>query len=180
MSQTPMGLGLLGDPNITFKTKLRWTFSATLPNGNIKEFYVKLSLAPTTPTEIDYLSAKAWIPDYKTRDTIEITALNKDDVDYEGSPFYKILSEFLKPTDGSEPPQKGTGILRLYKGNELLEIWELTELHPTEAHFVDMSYTEYDIVTTWKYKYAIHSSPKTTDGQVEPLLGGETETLPDR
>ena len=73
----PMGMGLLGGPDIVFKRKYRWTFNLNVPCGPpIGEQVVKLAARPNLTieeTEINFLHGKMWIPGKGTWETITVT-----------------------------------------------------------------------------------------------------------
>ena len=201
MSAPKMGLGLLGDTQIVFKPRrFRWTVEATFPAASFGPQFVKVqarpSLAhPDPDNEINYLSAKTWIPDKAHQNVIVTTFydLHPDPAkDKNTEAFFDVLRsvyDFTEKKEGEEKKKvEGTLRLKMYTGiGDLLEEWILSEAWPTEVNFgeLDHSSTEcYDIEVTWRYKsieYVPHTPtlgtvlPKPADGQVEPLLGGKAE-----
>ena len=78
MATTNMGIGLLGDRNIIFKRKFRWTFRVEQICGNlvVPDSFVKMAARPNLtvePTEINYLNAKTWIPGKPSWEQITVT-----------------------------------------------------------------------------------------------------------
>jgi hypothetical protein len=211
-SPTKMGLGLLGDPHITFRhRKFRWTFSATFPTQELKESFVKLNSRPTKEAlgeieenEINYLSAKTWIPGKASWHTIVTTHFNVNETDPATKSLLDVLRVAWETIDKKEPQEPGVGVLTLYDGcGVALETFTLDGLEVQEINFGELDHSsseEVDLEVTWRYKAATYKSltaayqpvpcaispfvlpsapVSKADGQVEPLLGGEAETLPD-
>lgn len=76
MASQPMGLGQIGNANITFKRKYRWTFQIDTCAGSIPAYMVKLASRPNISieeTEINFLHGKMWIPGKASWETITVT-----------------------------------------------------------------------------------------------------------
>lgn len=79
----PMGLGVLGHPNLVFKRKFRWTMAIQYCIGgdgssakDVAEEFVKVGARPQLDieeTEINYLHGKFWLPGKVTFQTMTVT-----------------------------------------------------------------------------------------------------------
>jgi hypothetical protein len=169
-----MGIGVLGDDNIVFKRKFRWTFTVEDICGSsaIPESFVKLAARPNLSieeTEINFLNAKTWIPGKGSWNTITVTYLDVANVagstvkpESPGSPdnIYKWLAsvyDFRGKAAGATPGQlnngsrrrdyAAVGVLKLYDGcGGILETWLLEDMWPTEVNFGDLDYASSDNV----------------------------------
>lgn len=155
-----MGLGLLGDPNIIFKRKFRWTFEVDdICSGtrqSIPPSYVKVASRPSLDieeTQIDYLNGRTWIPGKGSWNTIQVTYY---DISVPaGSGFSgagDVLSIFTwirSVYDYADPVQlnngarranyAATGVLTLYDGcGGPLEQWILNDMWPQAIEFGDL------------------------------------------
>ena len=68
-SNKPMGIGVIGQPDVVFKRKFRYTFEIQGFCNNQKnvvpEYFVKVASRPNLEieeTEINFLNGKMWIP----------------------------------------------------------------------------------------------------------------------
>jgi hypothetical protein len=169
-----MGIGLLGDKNIVFKRKFRWTFQVQdiCGSSSIPESFVKLAARPNLSieeTEINFLNAKTWIPGKGSWNTISVTYIDVANVQgtslnaSQGSPdnLYKWLAsvyDFRGQGAGATPGQlnngsrrrdyAATGVLNLYDGcGGTLETWYLNDMWPTEVNFGELDYAASEEVT---------------------------------
>ena len=122
-----MGLGRIGNEDVVFKRKFRWTFAVRgVCNGNVNvpEHYVKIAARPNISieeTEINFLNGKMFIPGKATWETITVTYF--DVAKQDNMPLYDWLAsvyDFTNPNklkQGSSPAgYSGTGLLTLYDG----------------------------------------------------------------
>ena len=148
MSTPHMGLGLLGDPNITFVDKVRWALSAEFPPNSVPKMYVKVKSRPLYNTQTEEL----------TQDIKSIETTFYDYREDELKPLYNILAKMYEPTEGNRPLTEeelkkltGTVTLYLYNGiGQHLEEWVLTNAWPTQITFGDF-YDETTVEVTWQY-----------------------------
>lgn len=153
-----MGLGRIGEKNIVFKRKFRWTFTVfdICPDfDTLEPSFVKLASRPNISfeeTEINFLNGKTWIPGKGTWETITVTYIDAavDDM----RPLYKWLAavyEFNDPTRlrmGSRASWAATGILTMYDGcGDEIEEWQMGNMWPQAINFGDLDYAASDEVT---------------------------------
>jgi len=79
----PMGIGVIGQPDVVFKRKFRWTFEIQGFCNNQKnvvpEYFIKSASRPNLEieeTEINHLNAKMWIPGKASWQTITVTYMD--------------------------------------------------------------------------------------------------------
>jgi hypothetical protein len=161
----PMGLGALGDGNLIFKRKFRWTFEIQFccnqptPQTVAREF-VKVGNRPQIDieeVEINYLNAKTWIPGKGTWQTLGITYYDVSGTvpTMSGGSTTSILGwiatiyDFTNPcclTMNSTPAAyEGLARLILWDGcGAPLEGWILRHVWPTSVNWgdLDMSSSE--------------------------------------
>lgn len=81
-NKKPMGIGLLAGADIVFKNKIRWTVTLMLDDVEVEEpMWVKISRRPqpeVEETEINFLSAKTWIPGKQNLEKITFTRYDLD------------------------------------------------------------------------------------------------------
>jgi hypothetical protein len=154
-----MGIGVIGQPDITFKRKFRWTFEiigfCNNTRNKIPEHFVTVASRPNLAveeTEINHLNAKTWIPGKASWESITVTYL--DVAHQEMRTLWNWLAtvyDFTDPVNlrqGEKRDWDATGILSLYDGcGSLLEIWNLQRLWPTSINFGDLEYSSSDIAT---------------------------------
>ena len=180
MSQ-PMGLGLLGDPNIIFKRKFRWTFTVTnICNGsapNIAPNFVKVAARPNLEieeTQIDYLNARGWIPGKGFWNTIQVTYYDVavTSAVASGANILSIFTWIQSVYNYTNPVQLNngargadyyaTGLLSLYDGcGGLLENWTLNNMWPTQIDFGELDYGSSDtcdIQLTLRYSNVVYTN----------------------
>ena len=169
----PMGIGVIGQPDIVFKRKFRWTFEiqgfCNNQSNLVPEYFVKLASRPNLEieeTEINHLNAKMWIPGKASWQTISLTYI---DVAHEQmQSLYNWLATMYDFTDpiglkqGNRKDWDATGVLTMYDGcGVALEQWQLKHLWPTEINFGELDYSsseECTIELTLRYWDVIYSS----------------------
>lgn len=154
---TDMGLGRIGDRNIVFKRKFRWTFAIEeiCQSTTLEASFVKLASRPNISfeeTELNFLNGKTWIPGKGTWETITVTYIDAavDDM----RPLYLWLAsvyEFNNPQTlkmGSRASWAAKGILVMFDGcGEEIEEWEMGNMWPQAINFGDLDYAASDEVT---------------------------------
>jgi len=155
----PMGIGVIGRADMTFKRKFRWTFEIQGFCHDIKnkvpEHFVKVAARPNLSveeTEINHLNAKMWIPGKGTWDTITVTYI--DVAHDEMRSLWNWLATVYNFTDpvylsqGEKRDWDATGILNMYDGcGTLLESWQLQHMFPSAINFGDLDYSSSDEAT---------------------------------
>lgn len=156
-NRTPMGIGVIGRPDITFKRKFRWTFEITGFCSSVKNavptHFVRVASRPNLSieeVEINHLNAKTWIPGKASWNTISVSYY--DAAHEEMRSLWNWLATVYDYTDpinlsmGERRDWAATGILNMYDGcGTLLEGWELQNVWPTEVNFGDLDYSTSDI-----------------------------------
>ena len=155
----PMGIGVIGQPDIVFKRKFRWTFEifgfCGNENNQIPEHFVKLASRPNLSieeTEINHLNAKTWIPGKASWETITVTYI--DVAHEEMTTLWNWLATVYDFTDpiqlrqGNKRNWDATGVLNLYDGcGTLLEGWQMQHAWPTAINFGEMDYSSSEEAT---------------------------------
>ena len=169
----PMGIGVIGQPDMVFKRKFRWTFEIRGFCDNeanaVPEHFVKMAARPNVAieeTELNHLNAKMWIPGKASWETITVTYI--DVAHEEMRSLYNWLASVYDYTDpinlrmGTKRDWRATGILNLYDGcGEVLEIWNLQNMWPTAMNFGDLDYSsseEATIELTLRYSQVSYRS----------------------
>lgn len=186
MATKPMGIGVIGQPDMVFKRKFRWTFElfgfCANEKNVVPEHFVNVASRPNLSieeTEINHLNAKTWIPGKASWETITVTYL--DVAHQEMQSLWNWLATVYDFTDpirlrqGERRDWNATGILSMYDGcGVLLETWEMKRVFPTAINFGDLDYSSSDIATielTLRYsdvKYRSHCP----DFQPQPCCSG--------
>lgn len=155
----PMGIGVVGGADITFKRKFRFTFEIHGFCNNVKnlvpEYFVTVAGRPNLTideTEINHLNAKTWIPGKASWNTITVTYL--DVAHDEMRSLWNWLATIYDFTDpvnlhmGEKRDWDATGLLNMYDGcGTLIEGWEMQHLWPTTIDFGEVDYSTSDIAT---------------------------------
>lgn len=173
-----MGIGAIGvgDPNVVFKMKYRWTMEVFGNSTNaacgfsIPPYFVKVAARPNISfeeTEINFLNDKMWIPGKATWEAITVTFM-----DIAGSvtgggnlALYQWLSQVFNFTrqNGNSTTATGnsvykamgskrsdytaTAMLNLYDGcGNKLETWTLFDAWPQAIDFGDLDYSSSETV----------------------------------
>lgn len=169
----PMGIGILGNPDVTFKRKFRWTFEIAGWCNNqsniVGEHFVKTASRPNLSTEeleLNHLNAKTWIPGKSSWETITVTYI--DAAHSTQVTLWNWLATIYNFTDPVNLPQgekrdwDATGTLNMYDGcGTLLETWQLQHMWPTAINFGDLDYSsseEATIELTLRYSDVIYRS----------------------
>jgi hypothetical protein len=181
-----MGIGVIGQPDIVFKRKFRWTFEILGFCDNEKnvvpEHFVTVASRPNLEveeTEINHLNAKTWIPGKASWQTISVTYLDVAHPQMQSLwNWLATVYDFTDPVNlrqGERADWDATGLLSLYDGcGVLLESWQLQRMFPTGIDFGDMDYSASDIATielTLRYSDVKYRS-YCPDFQPTPCCGG--------
>ena len=155
----PMGIGVIGQPDMVFKRKFRWTFEVFGFCDNeknvIPEHFVKIASRPNLSieeTEINHLNAKTWIPGKASWETVTITYI--DVAHEEMQSLWNWLASTYDFTDpihvnqGNKRDWDATGVLSLYDGcGVVLETWQMQHMWPTAINFGDLDYSSSEEAT---------------------------------
>jgi len=191
-----MGLGTIGQPNIVFKRKYRWTMSFICPcKAIIKEHLVKVSSRPNISieeTEINYLHGKMWIPGKGTWETISVTFYDiADNTNIENGTIglYTWLAtvyNFMDDKGLHQASKKGTedagsqgyagkATLKMYDGcGGEMEQWVLSHAWPQAINFGELDYSsseEATVEVTLRYASAEYKNLCSSQ-QPAPCCGG--------
>lgn len=153
-----MGIGLLGDPDVTMKRKYRWLFSISVCNGGtVPPHYVRTAARPSVSieeTEINFLNEKTWVPGKAAWDEITITYLDVAVANGDGNiALWSWLATVYDYTSAcrhmasKRSDYSGTGTLVLYDGcGNPLEQWIMADMWPKNIKFGDLAYDSNDFV----------------------------------
>lgn len=155
----PMGIGVIGRPDMVFKRKFRWTFEIAGFCDNEKnvvpEHFVQTAGRPNLSieeTEINHLNAKTWIPGKATWETVTVTYI--DVAHDEMRSLWNWLASVYDFTDpvnlpmGNKRSWDATGVLTLYDGcGVALEAWQMQHMWPTAINFGELDYSSSDNAT---------------------------------
>jgi hypothetical protein len=159
MATKPMGIGVIGQPDVVFKRKYRFTFEifgfCNNQKNSIPEHFVKVASRPNAEideTEINHLNAKMFIPGKLTWQTITVTYI--DVAHTQMTTLYNWLAtvyDFTDPVNlrqGNRRDWEATGVLNMYDGcGVLLEQWQLQHVWPKSINFGDLDYAASDEAT---------------------------------
>lgn len=169
----PMGMGLIGNANMTFKRKFRWTFSVSGFCGNVRntipEYFVKVASRPNfeiEESEINHLNAKMWLPGKATWQTMEVTYYDVADSNMQSLwSWLATMYNFTDPIKLNQAEKRdwdATGTLNMFDGcGTLLESWTLSHMFPTNVNFGDLDYQSSDpaeISLTLRYSDVLYRS----------------------
>lgn len=172
-----MSIGLLGDQDLVYKRKFRWTFVVEKICGSLSvpESLVKLASRPNLTideTEINFLNAKDWIPGKGYWNTLNVTYIDaiKKSLGSGASSLSSLYTWIASVYDfrekGATQLNNGSrrrdyaaeGVLRLYDGcGSTLETWVLKNMWPTEVNWGEGDYAsseEFTIDLTLRYSNA--------------------------
>lgn len=155
----PMGIGVIGRPDVPFKRRFRFTFEiqgfCNNQKNKVPEYFVQVASRPSLSveeTQIDHLNARTWIPGKATWETMSVTYY--DAAHDEMRSLWNWLAtvyDFTDPVNMSQGERRdwdATGILNMYSGcGTLLEGWELQHMWPTSINFGELDYSNSDIAT---------------------------------
>ena len=150
-----MGIGELS--GIKYTRKWRWLVEVKDEQGNevLSPQFVKVHSRPVLPdleeTEINFLSAKTWIPGKSAYDHVTVTYYGAD----------SSMSESLYDL-ACRTPEKHTVYLKLYDGvGVLLETWTLENASLSTINWGDLdeaSVGDLDLECTWIYSEVKYDS----------------------
>lgn len=146
----PMGIGLLGAPNIIIKRKFRWTLEISTPCGFVPKHYVKLAARPSLDieeTELSFLNATTWIPGKGKWQPISVTYIDVASAEMAGLfSWIATVYDFTDPINLRQSEKRGwngTALLTMYDGcGTPLEIWQLQSCFPQSINFGDLDYAD--------------------------------------
>jgi hypothetical protein len=156
MATKPMGIGVIGQPDVVFKRKYRFTFEifgfCNNQKNAIPEHFVKVASRPNVEideTEINHLNGKMFIPGKATWQTITVTYI--DVAHSQMATLYNWLAtvyDFTDPVNlrqGNRRDWEATGVLNMYDGcGVLLEQWQLQHVWPKSINFGELDYAASD------------------------------------
>jgi len=167
MGDIPMGIGLLGQPNIIIKRKFRWKIEITTPRGVIPAWYVKTAARPQLEMEeleLNYLNAVTWMAGKGKWQPMSISYIDVTDNLME--PLWSWIAtvyDLMTPAVlwQSEPAgYMATADLRMYDGcGNVLERWELQNVWPHSINFGELDYAaseEMNIELNLRYSGVIY------------------------
>lgn len=173
-----MGLGVIGNRDVTFKRSFRYTFEIEgfCGNGRVPEHFVQIAARPNLTieeTQIDHKNARTWIPGKAYWETISVTYY--DVAHAEMAPLYKWLTTIYDFTSinrlqGTKDHWAATGILTMWDGCGFpIETWEMKNMFPTSCNFGTTDYSSSDISTiemTLRYSDVTYRSEFTSSDQI--------------
>ena len=165
--QQGMGIGPVGvgDPEVVFKRKFRWTLEV-IGGGNcpfrVPAYFVKVAARPNISfeeTEINYLNDKTWIPGKASWEAITVTYIDVagnlgGDAAGGNLGLYDWLTnvfDFTSPTrkfmNSKRRNYAGVMEIILWDGcGDKLEVWRLLDAWPQAINFGDLDYSSSDTV----------------------------------
>lgn len=159
-----MGIGTvgIGDPNVVFKRKFRWTLTIRGNGFEIPPYFVKVAARPNISfeeTEINFLNDKTWVPGKATWEALTFTYMDVagnlgGDAAGGNLDLYTWLTnvfDFTSPTkkfmNSKRCGYQGKAELILWDGcGEQLETWLLEDAWPQAINFGDLDYSSSDTV----------------------------------
>lgn len=163
-----MGIGTvgIGDPNVVFKRKFRWTLSITGNGFSIPPYFVKVAARPNISfeeTEINFLNDKMWIPGKATWEALTFTYMDVagnlagELGEQAGGGNLDLYTWLTNVFDFTSPTKKFMNSKRCgYQGNvslilwdgcgNQLENWALEDAWPQAINFGDLDYSSSDTV----------------------------------
>ncbi len=177
-----MGIGRIGigDPNVVFKRKFRWTLEIAGNGFVIPPFFCKVAARPNISfeeTEINFLNDKTWLPGKASWEAITVTYMDVAGILGNGATGANLaLYQWLVNVfDFSSPISKkmnsklcgyaGRASLILWDGcGTPLETWTLLDAWPQAINFGDLDYSSSDTVDielTMRYSQVnfVHNCP---------------------
>lgn len=151
---TPMGIGVIGRPDIIIKRKFRYKLYITTPCGDVPEHTVKVAARPkitNDPFEINFLNQTTWLPGKSKWEPINITY-----IDVAGSTLTGlwnwILSIYNFQNFGVPMTEKagwnGIAQLVMYDGcGTPLEEWQLYSVWPESVDWGELDYASNEEAT---------------------------------
>ena len=159
-----MGIGKvgIGDPEVVFKRKFRWTFEVEGNGFRIPPYFVKVAARPNISfedTEINFLNDKTWIPGKATWEAITVTYMDvAGNLTGDASGANLELYDWLVNVfDFTSPNRKfmnskrcgyaGKATITLWDGcGTPLERWTISDAWPQAVNFNDLDYSSSDTV----------------------------------
>ena len=144
---THMGLGLLGDPNIVFRRKFRYTISGNFPSGVLPESFVKISSRPSLDQAGEITTTF-----YETDKAQSIYELIVAQCMLPPFEYTKTNNYWLKKRQNK---RFGDITLKMYDGcGVILEEWHCDGVTVRSVNFGDLDYSssETTVEIDWKYK----------------------------
>lgn len=164
-----MGMGIgpvgVGDPNVVYKRKFRWTLEILGTGGckfRVPPYFVKVAARPNLSfeeTEINFLNDKTWIPGKASWEAITVTYMDvagylTGDAAGGNLGLYDWLTnvfDFTAPTrkymNSKRVNYAGEATLKLWDGcGSLLEVWIFEDAWPQAINFGDLDYSSSDTV----------------------------------
>lgn len=154
-----MGIGVIGQPDVTIKQKFRYTLEIVGFCNNeknlIPEHFVRVASRPNLSieeVEINHLHAKTWIPGKASWETITVTYYDVAHEEmYSLWTWLATVYDFTDPIGlkmGSKRDWDATGIINMYDGcGVLLEQWQLQHMWPTAINFGELDYSSSEEAT---------------------------------
>lgn len=162
-----MGIGPIGvgNPNVIFKRKFRWTidwYDEKSYKMIAPESYVKISARPNLVIEENNFldgNKNIWIPGKSQYETISVTYLDTQTCEGGALFLYWLQSQFSVTVSKAEP---ATATLRLYGAcGELMELWELKNAIVIALNLGEEEYSfnsQVDVEVSIRYDNAIYES----------------------
>lgn len=163
-AQQGMGVGTVGvgDPNVIFKRKNRWTIEIEGNNFRVPAYFAKVAARPNLSfeeTQIDFLNDRMWIPGKATWEAITVTYMDvagslSGDGQGGNIGLYTWLAsvfDFTRPDkkfmNSKRSCYAAKVFLRLWDGcGNALETWTLNDAWPQSINFGDLDYSSSDTV----------------------------------
>lgn len=158
-AQRQMGIGRLGDRNLSIKRKFRYTLQIVpycSGSRSIGPNFVKTSARPNydiEETELNFLNAKTWIAGKLTWQSITVNYIDAGAQDLQG--LYNWIGQNAQLND-NEAFKQGTtfedyaadAFLVLYDGcGRAMEQWKLFNVWPQAVNFGELDYSSSEEVT---------------------------------
>lgn len=179
-----MGLGLIGQPDVIFKRKFRWTLEIFVPGCGvyIPPNFCKVAARPKINldnVEVHFLNGITWIPGKAKWEPITITY---HDVNAGSSTailsWLATLYNFQNPVQLSMSERRGydgTAQLVMYDGcGTPLERWQLSNCFPEAVDFGNLDYESNEICSiemTLRYTNVYHQNLCSQDQVVGVCAG---------
>ena len=170
-----MGVGAvgIGDPNVIFKRKFRWTVQIA-GNGacgatQSPAYFVKVAARPSIQfeeTEVHFMNDKIYIPGKATWEPITITFL---DCNQFGTPqlltwlssVYNFSQASSRTMGSKRSAYSASVVLKMYDGcGGIMETWNLADAWPQAMNFGDLDYANSevaDIQITLRYSMVTYT-----------------------
>lgn len=158
-NQRSMGIGRLGDKDLSIKRKFRWTLQIKpycTGSRSIGPNFVKVAARPNydiEETELNFLNAKTWIAGKLTWQSITATYIDAGSQDLQA--LYQWIGQNAQLNDNINFQQGtsfqdycGDAFLVLYDGcGRAMEQWKLFNVWPQAVNFGELDYSSSEEVT---------------------------------